>query len=407
MKNKKDILAEAVDSLSKIPVSDDVLASVVEATLKTLSKVKVECNRDNDKQHFTIKRIRLMKRYTKIAVAAVIVCAVLASVTVFDKTTSIAYALEQSIKASHTIQTVHLKFYRSSKEIEQGNFTNTWMRFDDGGKLMSCRLEMENTPDGPKTIVWNQGTAKVWMNAKKVMVVIREEKMAREMEKMAIELDPKLTLQRIYEKKEKGELELEIIEPESDGEPIRVETRNTNNKERATLLVDAETKLLKEVTVYKTGDLTVADVKFEFYSYNEPLDDALFELSDLPEDTVVIDQIKQVVGIPRGDLSEEQIVAKVAREFFEALIEKDYARAGTVFEGMPADQMENFFGKIDFRRIISIGEVSTHSNPATRGFVILCEIELMVDGKIATQTFNPGIRPVHSNPDRWTIFGGI
>jgi hypothetical protein len=159
--------------------------------------------------------------------------------------------------------------------------------------------------------------------------------------------------------------------------------------------------------VYKSGDLTIADIKFEFLSYNEPLDDSLFELSDLPDDTTIIDQIKQVVGLPRGNLSNEKIVAKVAREFFEALIAKDYAKAGILMEGMPADKMEKFFGRINFLRIISIGEVSAHSNPKTRGFVVPCEIELMVDGNTATQTFKPGIRPVHNKPNRWTIFGGI
>lgn len=144
----------------------------------------------------------------------------------------------------------------------------------------------------------------------------------------------------------------------------------------------------------------------EILDYNQTIDPVMFTLQ-VPADAIRLDQVNNIVGLEKGDLSDQEIAVKVAREFFEALIARDYAKAGQLFEGMPAAQMEKFFGRINFIRIVSIGQPTPHPIPLTRFLCVPCEVEIEVDGKKGIQKFKPNIRAVHGQANRWGIGGGI
>jgi len=76
-------------------------------------------------------------------------------------------------------------------------------------------------------------------------------------------------------------------------------------------------------------------------------------------------------------------------------------------EGVPADKMQEVFGKLNVVRIVSIGQPAPHPMPGVGGFVVPCQVEVEKDGTRSIQTFEPGIRPVYKQPDRWDIHGGI
>lgn len=348
----------------------------------------------------------MKNKVTKIAAAAVILIAIMLSITTFDNTVNVAYAIEQSIKASHTVETLHIRLYKSAEAVANGLFDEVYMKYDPSGKLESARLDVAQSADGPKTIVWSKDVAKVWLKAKKSVVILREKKMAREMEKMAVELDPKRTLQNLYEMQQKGEQDVKITEPEEDGDFIAIEV--IHDKGRDVFYVDPESKLLLrfEKQVLNGQDYVLAAV-FEFYGYNEPIDENVFTLGDLPKDVFVLDQVNQEVGLLQGDLTDDEVVIQVATRFFQALIDEDYAKAGLLMEGLPADRIKRAFYGLKFVRIVSIGKVIPHSNPRTKGLTVPCEIEYTVNGQTMTKTYNPGIRKVQGRPDRWTIFGGI
>jgi hypothetical protein len=98
---------------------------------------------------------------------------------------------------------------------------------------------------------------------------------------------------------------------------------------------------------------------------------------------------------------------KVARAFFEALIAKDYGRAGSIMSGLPASRMEEAFGKMKFLRIISVGNATPHPDARTRFLQVHCEVEIRVEGQTKIEKFVPCIRAVEGQPDRWLIGGGI
>ena len=356
----------------------------------------------------TIRRKIMNNRITKFAVAAVVLSAVVLSITIFDNTAQEAYAIEQSIKASHTVETLHIRLYRSSEAVANGQYDEAYVKYDPSGKFESARMEFAQPPDGPKTVVWSNNVAKAWLHSKKKVLIIREPKMAKEMEEMAVQLDPKRTLQNLYEMQQKGEQDVKITEPEEEGDLITIEV--VHDKGREVFYVDPESKLLVrfEKQVLNGQDYVVTNA-MEISGYNEPIDENVFTLGDLPKDVFVLDQVNQEIGLAQGNLSDDEIVVEVATQFFQALIDEDYAKAGLLMGGIPPERIKTIFHVVKFVRIVSIGKVVPHSNPLTRGLSISCEIEMehAETGERMTETINPGIRKVHGSPDRWTIFGGI
>jgi hypothetical protein len=176
------------------------------------------------------------------------------------------------------------------------------------------------------------------------------------------------------------------------------------------LFVDQATKLVTATEFYRLKDGRYQYIGMqEYYNYNKTIDAEMFTLDDeVPADVMRVDQTAQEVGLVQGNLSDEEVAVEVARQFFEALIAKDYTRAGKLLEGIPADKMQQMFGNIKFIRIISIGPAGPHPNPATGGLVVPCTVEIEKDGQINEWKLERlGVRQVYNHPGRWTIFGGI
>ena len=76
--------------------------------------------------------------------------------------------------------------------------------------------------------------------------------------------------------------------------------------------------------------------------------------------------------------------------------------------GVPAAGMQEKFGDFNVVRIISIDEPVPHPYPGVGGFQVPCKIEIEKDGvKSVYEPYGPGVRPVHGQPDRWNIHGGV
>ena len=94
------------------------------------------------------------------------------------------------------------------------------------------------------------------------------------------------------------------------------------------------------------------------------------------------------------------------RQFLQALIDKDYAKAGKLWGGVPAERMEKAYGQIRFISIISIGQpVPT---PKMGGLYVPCTIEIEENGKVSQwHPEHSYVRKVHGQPERWEITGGF
>ena len=362
-----------------------------------------------------IGRIIMKSRITKLAAAAVIIIGVLVSINLWDKSIPTTYAIEQTIQASHSVRYLHIKSFKQNED-EPKEF---WIEFYKDGEVKNVRMHMpewDSPEDGAKVTIWKDNKAQVWFKKKNSLITIRDKTVAAHTLNFIKELDPKLVVERLYYARQaQGEVEIEIDEPSNKAEPIVVTATCLPGSLRAgwrlVLFVDRATKLVTAIEFYKLKDGKYQYVeRIEYYDYNQLIEAEMFSLDndDIPADVTRIDQTTQEIGLEQGNLTDKEITVKVVREFYEALIAKDYAKAGQLYGGVPADKMRERWEKLNVVRIISIGEPIPHPTPRVGGFQVPCKIEIERDGvKSIYEPYGPGVRPLHGQPNRWNIHGGV
>jgi hypothetical protein len=377
-------------------ILDDVLSAQEES-----KKTKSALSEPN------IRRIIMKSSITKLAAAAVIIAAVVLSINLWNKTVPAAYAFEQTIEAHHSVRYIYIKELTSGHEDEPKEFR---LEFYEDGQVKNVRIHMpawDAPNDGAKVIVWKENKTQVWLKKKNILVTVRDKVVADQMLKLAEAYDPRLVVERLYKQEAEGRVKIEIDEPSNKAEPIVVTA--TSPSRRSVLFVDQATKLVTAIKFYqlKDGEYQYLSL-MEFNGYNQPIEAKVFTLDDVPAEVVRIDQTTQEVGLAQGNLTDEEVVVEVVRKFFEALIAKDYARAGQLMEGAPADFIQKHFGQMKFLRIISVGPAAPHPEPRTKGLVVPCTLEIEQDGEIIPWKREAiGVRQVYNQPGRWTIFSDI
>ena len=291
-----------------------------------------------------------------------------------------------------------------------------WAEFFGNGQPKAIRLhlpEWKNGEDGAKEIVWKNDIAEVWFKKKNGFLRIRERKMAEQILGIIKEQDPKFLVQALMDKQKRGECEIQIEHPTDKAEPILITSTNLPKKNsKFVLFVDQATQLpLKgETYTLKDGEYVLTTTG-EFYDYNQPIDSVIFTFDNLPDDVIRVDQVNQQVGLVQGALTNDEAAVETARQFWQAVIEEDFDKAGQYLEGAPGDfikkhLMEKLQAKVI--EIVSVGPVQPHPNPGTGGVVVPTTLKIEKDGHIQEMNFNRlGVRQVHNQPGRWTVFGGI
>jgi len=360
----------------------------------------------------TIWRIIMKSRITKIAAAAVIIIAVLIGINQFGGSIDIAtpaYAIEQTIQASHSIRYLHIRNFKADKT-EPKEF---WVQCDEFGQIKNARIHMpewDSPSDGAKVIVWEENKAQVWVKKKNILATIKDKAVAEHMLKMLEECNPRLAVERLNEQEEDGKIMIEIDEPSNKAEPIVVTatylSESSTPGKRTVLFIDQATKLVKSIEFYKLRNRKYEYLGLlEFYDYNQPIQPKMFTLDNIPADAMKINQTTQEVGLVQGKLSDEEISVKVVRQFLEALISKDYVTASKLYQGIPVEFIEKQLGKKNFIRVVSIGKPTpSDRNNSLR---VPCKYEIELDGEKSVVQSHPYVRPVFGQPGRWTIDGGI
>jgi len=392
--------------LAESSVEDKVLDRIIReqsVKLKKANKLEIQ---------FLLWRNIMKSRITKLSAAAVIVAAVVLSVTFLNTSVTPAYALEQTIQANHSVRFLHIKDFKA----DQNEPKEFWVECDESGQIKNMRLyfpDWASCGDGPKVVVWSNNKATAWFKKKNSMFTVSEKKITEEFLKVIEECDPRLGVERLHEQEGRGKVKMDVNEPSDKSNAIVVTTtylpESQTPGKQVVLFVDQATKLVTSMEFYqlKDGKYQYTGV-MEFYDYNQPIEVKMFDLdSEVPSDIMRVDQTTQEVGLVQGQLSNEQIAVEVARQFFQALIDKDYDKASKLYEGVPASTMQKGFGRINFIRIVSIGKPTPHPIPATHFLCVPCKIEIEANGVKTTKEFVPNIREVYNKPGRWTVGGGI
>ncbi|MFC1634098.1 S8 family serine peptidase [Planctomycetota bacterium] len=358
-------------------------------------------------------RIIMKSPLTKLTAAAVMLMAALPFVLFFIRGATPVYALEQTIEANHTIKTIHLRIVEGNQNIENNEFSDCWIKYDDVGLVSNFRCNIYEEGESHAHAVWNEGVLKIWRPSQNVVIIIRVNDMEKYWEHFAKEYDPKLIFQWLYVSRENAAAQLQINELSENGHSVYVTATHSIDKTRLELIIDPKTKLVKELSRYRLGEQEDdLETRIEVLAYNEPIDPSMFKLSGISHDALLIDQVDQLVGLEQGHLTNHEIVAKVVRETLEATIAKDYEKVSRLMEGVPGDTIQEFIEEefdAGLVRVTAIGQPEPHERSGYHIYVP-CEIEVENEerGKwtvnIITMTelinYQTGRRWVMHRPDR-------
>lgn len=407
--------AENIEKLIK-NLSDKTSAEMDERVRRNMLHALAESEKPSALTQPRIGRIIMKNPITKLTAVAVIIVAVMLSVNIWDNITPAAYALDQTVQASHSVRYLHIKSFKEGME-EPKEF---WLEFDEQGGVKNFRFHMpewDSPSDGAKVVIWQQGKATIWFKKKNTLVTVKDKRSVDHILTFVQLFDPKLAVLRFAELGKNGLAKIEIKEPSNKAQPITVTaTYSPEYKQsgvpvdRTVLFVDQTTKLITSMESYnlaESGEYELIDW-IEFYDYNKQINPAMFVLEDLPSDIMQIDQTTQDIGLEQGNLSDQEIAVKVVREFYEAVIAKDYAKAGRLYGNIPAARIEEMFKELKIVRIISIDEPKPHPIPGVGGFMVPCKLEIEKDGiKSVFEPYGPAVRAVYGQPNRWNIHGGV
>jgi hypothetical protein len=355
----------------------------------------------------------MQSKYTRIAAVVVLALVVVPLTGIFNELTSPAYALEQSIKASHSMRYLRMKVYEPGHETPKA----FWVAFAQDGDIKRLRADFPQWAgegDGPSIIVFNEGIVDVWYKHKKTVIRMSDRSFADKTLQAVIMFEPKGMLERLLAAKHSGLVDIEIDKPDNKAEPIVVTATSlpedtTMPGRRGVVFIDQSTKLVTHIELYLLkGSEYEYSATIEFSNYNQPIDPKMFNLDEAPSNLERIDYTTQEIGLIQRNLTDSEIAVKCVRQFYEALIAKDYAKAGQVYGGWSAARTRKEWESTNVLRIISISEPIPHPHPNVGGFQVHCEIEIEKDGvKSVLKPYGPGVRPVKGQSHRWNIHGGV
>ena len=360
----------------------------------------------------SVWRIIMKSKITKFAAAAIIIVAVVLSINIFDRSVPTAFGIERVMEAYNNIRYLHVKQFRSIQEEP----VESWIKTDEQGGIEKARYylpEYISPEDGAKLIAWTPQRAELWFKRKNGYLIFQTKKVEPMMQSLLEQCQPKLVMKKLLEDQKSGTVDINMQEPKDKQEPAIIVATYKSNPKKEIYYINQATDLITHIEFYRidNGRDTLASTT-EFYDYNVPIDEKMFSLKDeVPKDVTMVNQLEQLIGIPQGSMTDEQAAAETVRQFFQALIDKDYRKAGLIFSGIPEEKAKEYFSKLNVTAIISIGTPTPYPKCGPHSFRVPCELEITgPDGQKTTwKPYGPFARSgddeVH--PDRWIIHGGI
>ncbi|UCG49994.1 MAG: hypothetical protein JSU94_09450 [Phycisphaerales bacterium] len=356
---------------------------------------------------------------TRLAAAAAIVAALLA-IGLWIRTTPPAYALEQTIEAGRRLRRLYLELHTGEHLHRQA-----WLEYGDAGKVRNVRVDFHWTKDRTTVTVWKDGKTWNWDKTANRLLIFEDEPYTAKMLSFVERHDPTRAIEYIRKLEKKGDVKIKIDQPADKARPVVITADYLPNTYlieaempamREILLVDQTTKLVRstEIRSLVDGEYKPSGI-WRYDKYDKPFDSGIFDIEDeLPEDVRRIDMNTVDFGLEQGELIKEQIVTKVVRAFFEALIAKNYDAALDIYGSPYADAEERTatrkkLEKIRVVRIVSVGEPVS---PAPRGQVasvsVPCTVEVEQNGQVHERRLDGlSVRRVLGHSDRWRLEGSL
>lgn len=367
----------------------------------------------------------MRNQWTKSTAAAIVLAVTVGVLWIFGRSATPSYALEHTLQVNRAVRTVHARNVSPPAAEPQ----DMWLEYDDQGEVLRLRVE-EGTGETFRIMVWAKGELRWFSPSKRQFIVLHEPDVKQELLRARDAWDPRFAVESIHRLERQGEVKVRVQEPKGAAEPVTLEATETQRPEqsplgrravRYVLLIDPQTKLVTQRDRYELveGSYRLEDRR-RYLEYDVPVDPGKFVLEP-PEDVEVKDRTLGI-GMAQGKMTDAEAAAAVLRQYLEALIAQDYATAGRLYNGKPAEELKQRVEeqlKIRYLRVVSIGKPNPLPASGPRVFQVPFAFEVEKDGvkEIAGPPVKSGagpktqrkatVRPVVGQPDRWVIQGGI
>jgi hypothetical protein len=350
-----------------------------------MSRIEEQGSAKHRGQALLIRRI-IMNRFTKLAAAAAIITGIVIWAQMGGPVIPKAYALQQSLDAYNSILWLHVK---SSSDDKYG-YSDTWLQYDEQGDVVRMRFQNPHLGDsiGSMVVVNNYDKSQVWLSKFNLHITgYGKTDPAFGFDVSTIE--PRYLLERLYQQAEQGEIIFDINEPAQKNEPIAVTITypedNRSHEYKKVLYVDQATKLVTSIEKFKFENGTYQHKKtLEFFDYNQQIDPMMFSLDgEVSDNAMVIEMPEDAeAGLLQGNMTDEEITVEVIRQFFEAIIAKDYDKAGLLFLGAPGFMIEQTFMGANVLEITDIGQPYPDPDPDSDAMFCSCKALAEVNGEL-------------------------
>ena len=399
-----------IDTSAK--TDEAMLNNVLEAfeKSKTLALSKVEGTKSAVSQP-NIWRIIMKSPITKLAAAAVIIIALYVLLQIPSGLLPTAYALQDTIEAYNSIRWLHI--YESATVFEETRKTKIWLRCDEQGNVTQMRFQSDNVgePIGPLMIAGDSDSSEAWLAGHNLHLVGYGDPSVL-LRYDVSELDPKFLFERLFEQENRGEAIVKVNEPMEEGKPIVVTVTypqgSRSEKWKKMLYIEKDTKLVTRIDKFEWRSQGFELIKtLEFSNYNQPIDQEMFTLdNDVPDDAQVVDMTEVQTGLSQDDMTDQEIAEKVTAQFFEAVIDKDFYRAGQLYLGAPDFLIKQAFMGANVLKIISVGPGHREPDPDSNAMNCSCKVLIEIGGQFyELDVWMVRVIQSDKNANRWVMCG--
>ncbi|MHC4659790.1 MAG: hypothetical protein ACYS83_11545 [Planctomycetota bacterium] len=356
-------------------------------------------------------RIIMKSRITKFAAAAVIIIALYVLLQIPSGLLPTAYALEDTIEAYNSIRWLHI--YESATVFEEIRRSEIWLGCDEQGNVTRMRFQSDNVGDpiGSLIIAGDSDSSEAWLARHNLRLVGYGDPSVL-LRYDVSELDPKFLFERLFEQEKRGEVIVDVNEPMEKAEPIVVTVTYPEGSKSETwkkvFYIAQATKLVLKVDKLGLRSKGFERIKtLEFFDYNRPIDPMMFTLDgEVPADVKVVDMSEVEIGLSQGNMTDRQIAEQVTREFFEAVIAKDFYRAGQLYLGAPDFLVERAFMGANALKIISVGPGHRDTDPDSNAMNCSCRVLVEFGGQhYVLNAWMVRIIRADRDTNRWLISG--
>lgn len=425
------VLLESVKEILREPMEERDLARALDRARQLANATMPDRPRPTRRlshNHILERVKRMILAHKRLSVVAATVAALAASeilYIVLFSSSMLAYALEQTAQANDRITSYHVKITPPVPEGRAKGVGEFWVQLNPDGTFLRGRVDRFPTSNEPnhkatfdddRVTFGSKDRIEFWSKAKNLHIICTDKDKIKkgldEFMKSRASFDPKLAIEELQADEKTGKVQVATKEPVKEGEPITLTvTSNDKPDRRQVYEVNPKSKLVERVIEYRgNGDQWKQVSQRDYLDYNKEINPKVFQ-PELPKDITTIDLSKidrSKSGLAQGDLTDDQIATKVAKECLEAIIAGDYQKAGQLYGGMPGGALKNIIEqqKIKFLRIVEIGK-AFHDARYPGLVSVPVKVEVEIKGKKTVEEKKLFVGPVGKNSDRWSVGGGL